>query len=153
MVTEVPLPVRAGWLRALYPQVRVVEAWDGPQQVGDAPEIRRQHEAYILETLGITGITHFYSSEFYGAHISAALGAVDWRVDEACLQLPISGTAIRVDLYGCRHFLDPLVYRDLISNVLYVVFLVLATSGLLRWLQAGRETSHKLPAVGQGVVK
>lgn len=29
-VTPIPLPVRAGWIRALYPSVRVIEAWDGP---------------------------------------------------------------------------------------------------------------------------
>lgn len=42
--TRVPLPVRAGWLRRLYPTVQVIEAWDGPTQVGDTPEIRAMHE-------------------------------------------------------------------------------------------------------------
>ena len=43
-VTNVPLPVRVAWIRRLYLQVRVVEAWDGPQQVGNTPEIKQIHE-------------------------------------------------------------------------------------------------------------
>src|SRR5690242_3378457 len=70
-VTPVPLNVRAAWLRDLYPSVQVIEAWDGPTMVGDTPEIKQMHEDYVLKTLGISGITHFYSSEFYGEHMSA----------------------------------------------------------------------------------
>ena len=33
-VTAVPLGVRAAWIRRLYPQEEVIEAVDGPQQVG-----------------------------------------------------------------------------------------------------------------------
>ena len=29
-VTLIPLHVRANWIRRLYPEVRVIEAWDGP---------------------------------------------------------------------------------------------------------------------------
>jgi NadR type nicotinamide-nucleotide adenylyltransferase len=115
--THIPLPVRANWLRRLYPGVRVLEAWDGPAEMGDTPEIKRRHEQYILHDLGITGITHFYSSEFYGAHMSAALGAVDRRVDPARRSAPISGTAIRQDPYAQRGWLHPIVYRDLIANI------------------------------------
>jgi hypothetical protein len=50
-VTSVPLPVRAAWIRRLYPQVEVIEVWDGPLQVGDTPEIMRMHEEYILTLL------------------------------------------------------------------------------------------------------
>lgn len=65
-VTDIPLPVRARWLRALYPSLQVVEAWNGPTRVGYTADIKRAHERYIMETLGISGITHFYSSEPYG---------------------------------------------------------------------------------------
>jgi HTH-type transcriptional regulator, transcriptional repressor of NAD biosynthesis genes len=119
-VTAVPLPVRAGWIRQLYPQVRVVEGWNAPAAVGDTPEIKRLQEDYIIQQLGIAGITHFYSSEFYGAHMSTALGAVDRRVDPARAQAPISATAIRADPYAGRAYLHPLVYRDLITNVVFL---------------------------------
>jgi NadR type nicotinamide-nucleotide adenylyltransferase len=113
----IPLGVRAEWIRALYPAVTVVEAWDGPTEVGDTPEIRKAHEEYIIGRLGITGITHFYSSEFYGGHMSRALCAVNRIVDRGRLALPVSGTAIRGNPFRWREYLHPLVYRDLITNV------------------------------------
>ena len=115
--TDIPLSVRAGWLRRLYPQVEVVEAWDGPTEVGDTPAIRQSHERYVIERLKLRSVTHFYSSEFYGAHMSRALGAVDRRVDPARAAVPVSGTLIRADPYAWRAFVHPLVYRDLVTNV------------------------------------
>ena len=32
---NVPLQVRAGWIKHLYPSVRILEAWDGPEGYGD----------------------------------------------------------------------------------------------------------------------
>ncbi|EIC20339.1 AAA family ATPase [Thiorhodovibrio frisius] len=119
-VTKVPLPVRAGWIRALYPQVEVIEAWDGPMQVSNAPEIRRQHETYILGQLGERRVDAFYSSEFYGKHVSCALGAIDRRIDPERTRVPISATAIRAAPYQHREFLEPLVYRDLITRVVFL---------------------------------
>ena len=119
-VTDVPLATRAGWIRSLYPGVRVIEAPDGPQVVGDTPAIRALHEDYLLNHLKISGITHFYSSEFYGGHISRALGAVDRQVDPQRRTVPVSGSLIRRFPHRYRHFLDPLVYRDLIKNIVFL---------------------------------
>lgn len=116
-VTPIPLRVRADWVRRLYPSVQVVEAWDGPTEVGDTPEIRHLHEQYIIERLNIRGITHFYSSEFYGDHMSRALGAIDRRVDPARMAIPVSGTQVRANPYAWRAYVHPFVYRDLITNV------------------------------------
>lgn len=113
----VPLQVRAGWIRKLYPAVRVIEAWDGPDSYGDTPEIRSEQEAYILGKLDGLRITHFYSSEFYGDHVSRALEAVDRRVDATRTNVPISGTALRADYFAGRECLPDLVYADLITKV------------------------------------
>ncbi len=119
-VTDVPLQVRAGWIQELYPTVRIIEAWDGPDGYGDTPEICREQENYILKKLGGLRITHFYSSEFYGDHVSRALGAVDRRVDEARLAVPISGTALRADYFAGRQYINPRVYADLITKVCFM---------------------------------
>lgn len=119
-VIDVPLQVRAGWIRALYPTVRIIEAWDGPEGYGDTPEICHEQEEYILRKLNGLRITHFYSSEFYGEHVSRALGAVDCRVDEARVAVPISGTALREDYFANRHHLDCVVYADLITKVCFM---------------------------------
>jgi len=119
-VTEVPLQVRARWIKELYPSVRIIEAWDGPEGYGDTPEIRCEQESYILKKLGGLRITHFYSSEFYGDHVSRALGAVDRRVDEARSVVPISGSVLRADYFSGRQYITPSVYADLITRVCFM---------------------------------
>lgn len=136
-VTTVPLPVRANWIRTLYPQVRIIEAWDGPLEIGDTPEIKKMHEDYILSRLQGEPIHAFYSSEFYGHHVSQALGAKDRRIDTYRNQLPISGTAVRNDPFANRHFLDPSVYRDLITKA---VFLGAPSTGKTTLAQTLAET-------------
>ena len=118
--TDVPLSVRANWIRTLYPSVHVVEAWDGPVEVGDTDEIRKAHEDYILNKLQIRDVTHFYSSEFYGDHVSRALGAINRIVDSDRRSVPVSATEIRQDPFAFRHFLHPRVYRDLVTNVVFL---------------------------------
>ena len=119
-VTEVPLQVRAGWIRALYPTVWIIEAWDGPDGYGDTPEICGEQETYILKKLGGLRVTHFYSSEFYGDHVSRALDAVDRRIDEARSAVPISGTALRADYFAGREYIAPQVYADLITKICFM---------------------------------
>jgi NadR type nicotinamide-nucleotide adenylyltransferase len=115
-----PLQVRSQWIRDLYPEVEVIEVWDGPTEVGLTSEITERHDAYLNRRVGHRGVTHFYSSEPYGRHVSLALGAIDRRVDVDRKQFAISGTEIRNDLFANRHFLSPRVYRDLITNVVFL---------------------------------
>jgi NadR type nicotinamide-nucleotide adenylyltransferase len=119
-VIEVPLQVRAGWIKKIYPMLRIIEAWDGPEGYGDTPEIRNEQETYILKKLNGLCITHFYSSEFYGDHVSQALGAIDRRIDEARSSVPISGTALRRDYFAGQKYLAPVVYADLITKVCFM---------------------------------
>lgn len=116
-VTDIPLAVRAGWIRSLYPTVRVIEAWGGPSAVGYTPELMRAHEDYVIRQLNVGRIDRFYSSEPYGEHMSIALGAVDCRVDPARSCVSVSATMVRQDPFACRDFLHPMVYRDHVANV------------------------------------
>lgn len=119
-VIDVPLQVRAGWIHNLYPTIRIIEAWDGPDSYGDTLEICREQEVYILKKLNGLRISHFYSSEFYGDHVSRALGAVDRRIDEARVAVPISGAVLREDYFANRQYLDPVVYSGLITKVCFM---------------------------------
>ncbi len=119
-VTTVPLAVRAGWIRRLYPQAEVIEACDGPTTVGATPEIMRVHDEYLRRVLQGRRVTHFFSSEFYGAHVSRALGAADCRVDETRTRVPVSGTAIRRDLFRHRRFVPQEVYWDLLVKAVFL---------------------------------
>lgn len=115
-----PLSIRAAWIRDLYPQVKIVQAWDGPTVTGLDPETTKLHDDYLLRRVGQLGVTHFFSSEPYGHHVSQALGVVDRRVDEARNRVPISATLVRENLYKHRQFIHPRVYRDLITKVVFV---------------------------------
>ena len=118
--TSIPLNIRANWLRKLYPQIKVIEAWDGPTEVGEKPEIKQMHEDYVINKLKIQGITHFYSSEFYGEHMSRALGAINRLVDPSRQVIPVSGTDIRENSFNYREYIHPIVYRDLITNIAFL---------------------------------
>ena len=118
--TNVPLPIRASWIKRLFPKIEIVEVWDGPLQVGNTPEIKKMHEDFILKLLNGRHITHFFSSEFYGEHMSIALNAKNCIIDDNRTMFPISGTEVRNNPFNCRKYINPLVYSDLISKVVFL---------------------------------
>ncbi len=119
-VTNIPLTVRSNWLKNLYPKLKVIEAWDGPTEIGNTPEIKKRHEDYVLDILKGEKMTAFYSSEFYGEHMSKALGALNRLVDTQRQRINISGTEIRSHPFQFKQYLHPQVYRDLITNVVFL---------------------------------
>ena len=140
-VTPIPLNIRAQWIRDLYPQVHVIEAWDGPEGYSNDRSFEIEQENYILKMLNGIQITHFYSSEFYGNHVSKALGAVDRRVDEARTHLPISATMIRENAFQQRKFIPNLVYKDLISKIVFVGAMSTGKSTLVEALAQKYQTT------------
>lgn len=116
-LTEVPLERRANWIRTFNPKIEVIECGDGPTDVSYEITGMQEHERYVLKTLGERKITHFFSSEPYGEHMSEALGAEDIRIDQKRSSFPISATKIREDLYAHRNFLSPSVYFDHLTKV------------------------------------
>jgi len=141
-VTPVPLHIRAGWIRSLYPKVRVIEAWDGPDGYSNDREHEIREEQYILGLLAGEQVTHFYSSEFYGEHMSIALGAVDRRVDNDRRIVPISATLIRSNPYQYRSFLSDIVYRDLITKVVFVGAMSTGKSTITEALAEHYQTTY-----------
>jgi len=115
-VTRIPLHTRCQWIEQIYPSVVVIAGVNAPSAAGRDPAIMRLQEDYITRTVP-RPITHFFSGEWYGEHVSAALGAVDVRVDEARRVESVSGTKLRADPFAHRAFVDPIVYRDLVRWV------------------------------------
>ena len=118
--TAVPLPIRARWIEDLYPEVEIIQAWGGPSETGHTPEIEKAHEDYILHDLGVSGITHLYSSEEYGGHVSRALNAENRIVDSLRQNVPIRGSEIRRDPFAHRDWLHPIVLRDYVVNAVFL---------------------------------
>ncbi|MDQ1923096.1 AAA family ATPase [Massilia pseudoviolaceinigra] len=134
--------LREAWLRALYPQVRVLVLDDASLaslqggttvvQVphNDAPDaVQRDFCGWLcMDVLGVT-VDAVFTSEDYGDGFARALsGYFDARrgpgapvqhvsVDRARALVPVSGTAIRADPHAMRAFLHPLVYASFVRKV------------------------------------
>jgi HTH-type transcriptional repressor of NAD biosynthesis genes len=116
-VINIPLTTRARWIREIYPDIEVIEGANSPNDTGYTPEIMKIQEDYVLSVLRSRKITHFYSSEPYGLHISIALNAINRQVDSSRNIIPISATKIRNDPFRNKEFIHPVVYTDLITKV------------------------------------
>jgi NadR type nicotinamide-nucleotide adenylyltransferase len=147
-IETLPLPVRAEWIRKLYPSVMVMEAWDGPTETGLDPRITQMHDEYLLRILSGQQITHFFSSEAYGEHVSFALNAKHCLVDSDRKQIPISGTVIRANPFAHRSQMDPLVYSDHITKVVFLGAPSTGKSTIVEAL-ASRYASIMMPEYGR----
>jgi len=119
-LTPVPLQVRANWIKTLFPDVTVIMAWDGPEGSAYSREYELQEEQYVQSLLGGRQIAAFYSSEYYGEHMSKALACLDRRVDEARSRIPVSATMIRQNPFQYREYISDVVYRDLIVKAAFL---------------------------------
>lgn len=118
--TGVPLAVRAGWVREIYPGVEVIEAADGPEETGYTPRIMRVQEDYLRRLLAGRAITAFYSSEPYGGHVSRALGCRDRQVDAARKERPVSASLVRAGMPATLDLLHPVVRASLLPRVVFL---------------------------------
>lgn len=116
-VINIPLAIRASWIREIYPDIVVIEGVNSPNDTGYTAEIMKIQEDYVLSILGNRNISHFYSSEPYGVHMSVALNAINRQVDVSRNTVPISATKIRKDPFENKNFIHPKVYSDLITKV------------------------------------
>lgn len=148
-VTDIPLATRVEWIRDLYPSVTVIQAWGGPDESGYTEALKNAHEQYVNSLLpDDVSIDRFYSSEPYGHHMSEFLGAVDRRVDEERETVPISGTKIRNKTYKNRDYVTERVYRDLITNVVFLGGPSTGKSTLTTRMADEFETTH-MPEFGR----
>lgn len=133
---------RERWLAALYPEAERLVLDDtrlaahcaslGLAAVtvphNDAPDDeQRGFVAWLLREMLRVEVDAVFTSEAYGDGFAAALtraqgehGSADVRhvcVDMARAAVPVSGTAIRVDMHASRDRLDPVVYRDFVRRV------------------------------------
>lgn len=117
-ITNIPLNVRAGWVRRFYPQVNVIEGWDAPNKHEDTLDVKRLQEKFVSKALNGKKITHFFSADYYGDHMSEFLEAINRRVDlDGKKQCGVRATLIRNDKFAYRRAMEPSVYRDTLVKV------------------------------------
>jgi len=114
--THIPLEMRAGWIRQIYPDVNVIAGHDAPTVEGTSEQVKKIQEDYIIKMLP-EPITHFFSSEWYGEHVSKALSAINVLVDADRKNVPVSATKVRNGEVSSADFLHPIVNRDIVRKV------------------------------------
>jgi HTH-type transcriptional regulator, transcriptional repressor of NAD biosynthesis genes len=113
----IPLELRTGWLRELYPDLAAIVPLDDPLK--DDPERALEPESapvYAEQVRPLGPFDRVYSGEERYGSFARELGAELVLVEPA----PISGTAIRADPYEHREWLDPRVYAGLVQKILFV---------------------------------
>ena len=114
-----PLRVRTGWLRELYPRLESIVGIEDPLPADESDD--PAHAEIYAEQLAFLGpFRRFYSSEPTYARFAELIGARHVLVDEARTLVPVSGTAIRDDPYRYRGMISPRVYSTLVQRVALV---------------------------------
>jgi HTH-type transcriptional regulator, transcriptional repressor of NAD biosynthesis genes len=125
-----PSPTRAGWIRALYPNLEVYEPQNPPPN--DSSDFaHREFVRHWLEDNSQT-VDAVFGSDDYLHGFAAHLGAVPVVVDAARAAVPISGTRLRQAPTGLLGFVSPVVRRHLefwMQPVQKVVFLGAESTG------------------------
>ena len=109
---DIPIEERAKWIQELYPQVKIIYAYNPPDQYGlddQSVEIQMQ---YLLKYIRPYKVTHFYSSEQYGEKVAQYMGIINRQVDNQRIKFPISATHIRKELEKHKDALPQNVYKD-----------------------------------------
>lgn len=114
---DMPTPVRADWIRTLYPDVEVIGIDEASCPPDDAPDA--VHQSFTAERVPHP-VDAVFTSEAYGDALARTLGAEHVPVDPDRRGVPISGTAIRRDVHAHREWLDPIVHAHLVEKVIFL---------------------------------
>jgi HTH-type transcriptional regulator, transcriptional repressor of NAD biosynthesis genes len=118
-VVPMPIEVRLGWIRELYPQLEQLVGLPDPLAWPEN-EDPASAEVYAEQLRFLGSFDRFYSSEPRYERFAALLGARHIVVDEARELVPVSGTLIRSDPYRHRALLSPHVYASLVRRIALV---------------------------------
>lgn len=104
---------RANWIKKLYPNVKIIYAFDSPTQYGlDKESVDIQME-YLSKLIKDIPVTHFYSSELYGEKVAEYLKIENRIVDKERINVPISAKIVRTDTKTNTKYLEDFVYKEL----------------------------------------
>ena len=114
-VAGMPTPVRAAWVRTLFPDVTVVAFDAAEAPPNDAPDA--DSRAFVRSRLKAP-VDAVFTAEAYGPGFAAALGAAHVALDRT--GDPVSGTLVRSDVYAHRDMLDPRVAAHFVQRVAFL---------------------------------
>lgn len=111
-VLNISLEHRADWIKKLYPSVNIILAKNPPHQYGlDESSVKIQND-YLKSVIGDINVTHFYSSEKYGAYVARDFNIINRAVDIERSKIDISATKVRSDIDKYSEYVDKIVFND-----------------------------------------
>ena len=120
---------RAEWLASRFPQTTRIVLDHNIDPLPDNSASDDTHRAFcasILRRHLDRPIDAIFTSEPYGPGFAADLAVrqaspvAHISIDQARTLVPVSGTAMRADIHGLRHFLSPEVYATFINRVAFL---------------------------------
>lgn len=115
-VINIDVKKRAGWIKKLYPKVKIIYAYNSPKKYGLDKESVEIQMSYLSNLIKDIPVTHFYSSELYGEKVAEYLHIENRLVDFNRTQYPINATKIRENYNQAIKYLEEFVYKDLEEN-------------------------------------
>ena len=115
---NMPSETRASWIRELYPSVSVFVPENPPHNDAD-DFMQREFVKTFLEREKIA-VDAVFTSETYGAGFAKHLQVKHVLVDLERVQIPISGTQVRVNVHANRAMLDPRIYRHFVQKIVFM---------------------------------
>ncbi len=103
---------RADWIKKLYPNVKIIYAFDSPTQYGLDKESVNIQMDYLSKLIKDIPVTHFYSSELYGEKVAEYLKIENRIVDKERINVPISAKIVRADAKSNTKYLEDFVYKE-----------------------------------------
>ena len=111
-LVDIETEKRADWIKKMYPKVEIKFAHNPPSKYGlDKESVNIQME-YLTKIMEGEKLTHFYSSEKYGASVAKYMNLVDRRVDNERKEVPISASIVREDFEKNKKWISSNVYKD-----------------------------------------
>lgn len=115
---NIDIEAKVKWIKDEFPNVKILKAFDSPKQYGlDKKSVDIQME-YLSNIVKDINFTHFYSSEEYGKCVADYLKIKNVIVDLERKKYDISASKIRNNIENNKKYLNPVVYEDLIKNII-----------------------------------
>lgn len=116
-IIDIDVRQRAEWVKKLYPNIKIIYAYDSPKQYGLDDESVKIQMDYLVNLIKDIPVTHFYSSEPYGEKVAEYLKIKNVVVDIDRIKVPIKSTKIRDDIENNKKYIEEFVYNDLKKNL------------------------------------
>lgn len=111
-VTNIPVEVRANWIKRLYPHANVIIGKNSPKQFGMDEESINIQTNYLKEIFKDIPVNVFYSSEPYGYYVAKAFNIEERRIDK---QFGISANMFRKEPEKYKNYVNNDIYKEYIK--------------------------------------